>query len=86
MNWRRWVFGSALLMTLMVVVVTVWPTRYRAIDIRPSPRVLAARENRFTGRIEFLTRSGWVGVNAATVADTTWDPLSGYTPNWRVKP
>lgn len=41
--------------------VYVWPTAYRPIRIdgRDELRVLAAREHRRTGQVEFLTRSGW---------------------------
>lgn len=76
-----------------VLAVYVWPTPYRAIEIRPTPRILAAREHRFTHQVQLLTSEGWRDVSSALPRDSTrgnnadtTDPLSTYTPNWRKKP
>jgi hypothetical protein len=67
------------------VAIYVWPTAYRSIAIVPSnPRILAAREHRFTHKVQLLTRAGWIDVSALpTGKDTAWDPLANYSPNWR---
>lgn len=57
---------------LAAFAALVWPTSYRSIPLEArNTRVLAAREHRLTGRVEFLTRDGWRQVPADTV-----DPLA----------
>ena len=75
---------------IALFAVFVWPTKYRPIAISSStPRVIAARENRFTGEVELLIApSGWrrvPGVSAPTAKGDSLDPLAGYTPDWREK-
>lgn len=49
------------LILVTLVTVYVWPTAFRTIPVATSnPGVFAAREHRFTGRAELLTRRGWV--------------------------
>lgn len=53
--------AAALLFALVAgfVLWFIWPTPYRELRIRTSSDVLAAREQRFTGRVEFLSDDGW---------------------------
>lgn len=51
---------GVLVILLAAGAALVWPTAYRPIPLRAGPaRYFAAREQRFTGRIEFLTAFGW---------------------------
>lgn len=64
----------------------VWPTAYRTIPVNPGqPRILAAREQRFTGRVELLLRDGWHDAVAPRAVIDSTDPLGGYTPDWRTR-
>jgi hypothetical protein len=92
-RYRKVIVAASVLILAAVVAAYVWPTAYRPIAIQPSARILAAREQRFTHRVQLLTVEGWRDVRRAlprdstrgNTADTTWDPLSNYTPNWRKK-
>ena len=58
MSAGRRVALAAAAIALALFCALVWPTRYREIRVRTSPQVLAARQDRFTGRVELLTRDG----------------------------
>lgn len=67
--------GGALL--LVVAGLFVWPTPYRELAISSStPSVLAAREQRFTHRVDVLTRFGWKPLGPLPSASS--DPVAEY--------
>ena len=37
----------------------IWPTPYRPIALKNSRAILAARQQRVTGRVDVLTKTGW---------------------------
>jgi hypothetical protein len=50
----------AVAIALAALGVTVWPTPYREFALRRAPaRILAARQQRLTGRVDVLTAAGW---------------------------
>lgn len=55
---------AATIILVTVVALFVWPTPYRPITLSAGapPAVLSAREQRVTGRVELLTRDGWVAL------------------------
>jgi hypothetical protein len=58
-----WLVGLLLAAALAAFLRFVWPTPWRPLPIATAagqPRILAAREHRWTGRVELLTRIGWV--------------------------
>lgn len=69
---------------VLLVAVFVWPTQYRAISVDTSHLSreewgtlfpLAARENRFTGEVQFLTMAGWIYAFGAGVGAQRSDPV-----------
>lgn len=43
-------------LVLLAFAVLVWPTPYRAITVHVTGGEAAARQNRFTGKVEWLVR------------------------------
>lgn len=69
----------ALVLALVACAWLVWPTPYRTLSIPRTPHILAAREQRFTGRVELLTSHGWIVAQPPTAPDdTTGDLWSQY--------
>lgn len=56
----RVALAACALALVTLITLFVWPTAWRTIPVATSnPAVFAAREQRFTGRVELLMRSGW---------------------------
>lgn len=57
---RRAVAVGGLVLLAAGAAWYVWPTPYRDFSLRASPNsVLAARQQRFSRRVDVLTRAGW---------------------------
>lgn len=64
----------------------VWPTPYRPIALQWAlPRVMAAREHRFTGRVDVLTPSGWHPL-VRTADDSLADRMTQLAPRAAATP